>query len=70
MIENNEIYIVSEFMDNGTLSTYLDNEVLLVKAKKKTKYKDWPIRLQILQDIAMGMTCLHDFDPPILHRGT
>jgi len=49
--------IVMEFMDQGSLNSYLKN----------TK-PDWDTKLHLALDVARGMQFLHNTSPPIVHR--
>ena len=50
--------LISEFMPNGSLEHLQEKKVLL--SVKKT--------LKFARDIAAGMTYLHSYDPPVIHR--
>ena len=61
-IEDNETYILSELLDNGSLQAYLAAVI------NQTRTLSWATKLNILKDVCRGMTCLHDRKPPISHR--
>jgi len=56
---NNEIYLVMEYMDNGSLKDVLD--------KNPTNF-DFKLKLRMLIDASRGMEYLHSLNPPCFHR--
>eukprot|EP01132_Coremiostelium_polycephalum_P004881 gene4881-6087_t len=54
--------IVMEYMDLGSLSSYLH------KKKLDSQPLSWNIILKIAIDIASGMAFLHNITPPLVHR--
>jgi len=57
--ENNDILLVMEYMEKGSL-----RDVLL-----KTEGKiDWKLKLRLAIDACKGMEYLHSFNPPLIHR--
>jgi len=56
-IENNEVYIVTEFVSGGSLRKRLKNQDYAL---------DWPIKVHIAKNLAMAMTYLHSRN--IIHR--
>jgi len=54
--------IVMEYMDLGSLSTFLSTK------KHNGETLSWSIILQIAIDIAQGMSFLHNITPPLVHR--
>jgi len=56
-IENNEVYIVTEFVSGGSLRKRLKNQDFVM---------DWPLKVIIAKNLAMAMTYLHAKN--IIHR--
>ncbi|KAF2069948.1 hypothetical protein CYY_008735 [Polysphondylium violaceum] len=54
--------IVMEYMDLGSLSTFLSTK------KHNGETLSWSIILKIAIDIAQGMSFLHNITPPLVHR--
>ncbi|KAL6078168.1 Myotubularin-like phosphatase domain, variant 2 [Balamuthia mandrillaris] len=52
--------IVTEFMQHGSLYSYLHDE--------KSANLSWALRFKIAKDIAKGCAFLHGCSPPVLHR--
>eukprot|EP00818_Percolomonas_sp_WS_P008849 CAMPEP_0117442798 /NCGR_PEP_ID=MMETSP0759-20121206/4347_1 /TAXON_ID=63605 /ORGANISM="Percolomonas cosmopolitus, Strain WS" /LENGTH=1159 /DNA_ID=CAMNT_0005234717 /DNA_START=529 /DNA_END=4008 /DNA_ORIENTATION=+ len=62
LLENEQRFIVTEFIPNGDLSRYIRctlDEPPLLSLKQ---------RLIILEDISKGMQYLHSLSPPLIHR--
>lgn len=55
-VDHNQMFIVSEFLENKSLKHALKNTL------------PWATKLKIAKDVALGMTYLHSHVPPILHR--
>jgi serine/threonine protein kinase len=57
--ENNEILLVMEYMERGSLRDVLN----------KTEGKiDWKLKIRLCIDAAKGMEYLHNCKPPLIHR--
>jgi len=56
-IENNEVYIVTEFVTGGSLRKRLKNKEIVL---------DWPLKVHIAKNLALAMTYLHSKN--IIHR--
>ncbi|XP_071686380.1 serine/threonine-protein kinase-like protein CCR4 [Rutidosis leptorrhynchoides] len=60
--ENNELVLVYEFMENGSLHDHLHNVF-------SSHIMSWPARIKVALDAARGLEYLHVYaDPPIIHR--
>jgi len=64
-ISNNGLFIVTEYMNRGSVYGNLHSPLNKVNGKSKLDYK---MKLHLLLDAARGMLYLHTFDPPIIHR--
>eukprot|EP01117_Protostelium_nocturnum_P007334 TRINITY_DN2624_c0_g1_i1.p1 TRINITY_DN2624_c0_g1~~TRINITY_DN2624_c0_g1_i1.p1 ORF type:complete len:1555 (-),score=571.21 TRINITY_DN2624_c0_g1_i1:63-4487(-) len=58
-IRDGDLYIVTEYMEKGSLKT------MLAKEKKRL---NWQLVLRMALDIASGMNYLHSYKPIIIHR--
>ncbi|GAB2285121.1 hypothetical protein Dimus_019574 [Dionaea muscipula] len=62
-LKNQEMFLVYEYMENGSLDDYLFN--------KRSHYKEpltWDIRISIALGAARGIAFLHSLDNPVIHR--
>lgn len=60
--ENNELVLVYEYMENGSLHDHLHNLY-------SSYIMSWPTRIKVALDAARGLQYLHVYaDPPIIHR--
>ncbi|GKA58864.1 serine/threonine-protein kinase-like protein CCR4 [Tanacetum coccineum] len=60
--EENELVLVYEFMENGSLHDHLHNLF-------SSYIMSWPARIKVALDAARGLEYLHVYaDPPIIHR--
>ncbi|KAL0480721.1 hypothetical protein AKO1_007024 [Acrasis kona] len=57
---SNNMMIVTDFMEGGSLDQY-------IKSKSKLEIS-FTKKVKLLADVASGMTRLHSFDPPLVHR--
>jgi serine/threonine protein kinase len=58
-VYNDDIYIVTEYMDRGSLKDILRDSSVKI---------DWEMRLKIAIEIAQGMHYLHSLKPIVMHR--
>jgi len=59
-------FIVLEYMDRGSLDKLIEETHKSVATLKSTF--SWPIRLQLLHDVATGMNFLHNLHKGCIHR--
>ncbi|KAI3512959.1 hypothetical protein L1887_20282 [Cichorium endivia] len=60
--EKNELVLVYEFMENGSLHDHLHDFY-------SSNVMSWPDRIKLALDAARGVEYLHEYaDPPIIHR--
>jgi len=57
-LQEQPFMLINEFMPGGSLEKLQENKVML--SQKKT--------LKYARDVAAGMTYLHSYDPPVIHR--
>ena len=62
--DHNNYYIISEFVERGSLDTLLYN----LKNKSKRDVLQFEEKLNILIGISSGMAYLHSLQPPLIHR--
>ncbi|XP_020273743.1 LRR receptor-like serine/threonine-protein kinase GSO2 [Asparagus officinalis] len=61
-----ECFLVYDFVENGSLSQYLD-----VKCNEKGRVLEWPVRVSLIRGIAKGIEYLHSnktHKPPLVHQ--
>eukprot|EP00939_MAST-03C_sp_MAST-3C-sp1_P005215 g5215.t1 len=60
-------FIVLEFMDRGSLEDLIQATHTASSSTLKSSFS-WPIRLQLLHDVAIGMRFLHNLHKGCIHR--
>ncbi|KAL3695404.1 hypothetical protein R1sor_009480 [Riccia sorocarpa] len=70
--EAEDMYLVYEFAENGSLSDCLHTDFLSRNNQSGTRsssFLSWPVRVQVALDIATGLEYIHDYtNPSYVHK--
>ncbi len=65
-IEKDELFLVYEFMENGSLHQHLHGTMSENSTESTRHFLDWHERMQVAMDVAQGLEYLHNHAKPTL----
>ncbi|CAM6031055.1 unnamed protein product [Sphagnum balticum] len=65
-IEGGQLFLVYEFMENGSLQQHLHGMTIEGSTKSTRHFLDWGERMQVAVDVAKGLEYLHNHAKPTL----